>query len=149
MSENRVIRPAAVLSEAAARRILAGLAGEDITRGGLWSTSATMWQRYDTQWDGTGGMRGSAQLVGSIAVIYDSPQRHSITVYRASLTERGAALGWTVDALCDEAFAHARLTLASCPRAALGAPPPPDPFRAGLPARLPVSPQTGRALPAP
>jgi len=55
--------------------------------------------------------------------------RGSITVYRASVTNEAAAIGWTIDALCDEAFGHAGLTLASCPRAALQPPPARDPFK--------------------
>jgi hypothetical protein len=123
-----IIRPAAVLTETAAHRIVTGLAACDVSLGGLWSVSTTLWQRYDRPWDGLSGMRGTAQLAGTLAVIYDSPQRHSITVYRASLTERGVELGWTPETLCDDALSYAGLTLARCPRAELRQPPTPDPF---------------------
>ena len=52
----------------------------------------------------------------------------STTVVRP-VTDRGQAQGWTVDRLCDDARQHAGLTLATCPRAELVAPPRPDPFR--------------------
>ncbi|MHB8339983.1 MAG: hypothetical protein ACYDB7_02270 [Mycobacteriales bacterium] len=123
-----VIRPAAVLPENAARAILAGLTEHDVSRGGVWNVSTTVWQRYDQPWDGPAGMRGAAQLLGSIAVIYDSPQRHSITVYRASVTVLGQVLDYTVDRLCDEALAYAHLTLSTCPRIPLIPPPRRDPF---------------------
>jgi hypothetical protein len=88
-----------------------------------------LWQRYDRPWDGQLGSRGNSVLIGSIAVVYGTPTRGSITVYRAAVTGEGQALDWTTNALCDEAFAYAGLTLASCPRAALQQPPSRDPFR--------------------
>lgn len=124
-----VIRPAAVLPERAAQLIMSALNGQDVSRGGIWNTTTTLWQRYDSPWDGPLGSRGNSVLIGSIAVIYGTPTRGSITVYRAAVTGEGLALGWTTDALCDEAFAYAGLTLASCPRAALQQPPRRDPFR--------------------
>jgi hypothetical protein len=124
-----VIRPAAVLPERAAQLILSALNGQDVSRGGVWNTTTTLWQRYDRPWDGPLGSRGNSVLIGSIAVIYGTPTRGSITVYRAAVTGEGLSLGWTTDALCDEAFAYAGLTLASCPRAALQQPPRRDPFR--------------------
>jgi hypothetical protein len=125
-----VIRPAAVLPERAAQLILSALNGQDVSRGGVWNTTTTLWQRYDRPWDGQLGSRGNSVLIGSIAVIYGTPTRGSITVYRAAVTGEGLDLGWTTDALCDEAFAYAGLTLANCPRAALQQPPRRDPFRA-------------------
>lgn len=128
---DRVIRPAAVLPEQAAQLILAALATFDVRRGGVWSTTTTLWQRYDRPWDGPLGSRGSAVLLGSLAVVYGTPTRASITVYRASVSPEAAAAGWDTDMLCDEAFGYAGLTLASCPRASLHTPPTRDPFRAG------------------
>jgi hypothetical protein len=125
-----VIRPAAVLQEQAAQLILAALFNSDVRRGGVWNTTTTLWQRYDRPWDGALGSKGSAVLLGSLAVVYGTPTRASITVYRASISPEAAAAGWTTDKLCDEAFGYAGLTLSSCPRAALHAPPSRDPFRA-------------------
>ena len=42
------------------------------------------------------------------------------------MTAYGLRQGWTTTSLCDEAFAHAGLTLADCPRATLN--PTPRPF---------------------
>ena len=123
-----VIRPAAVVPEQAARVILAALVRDCVTEGGVWLTTPTLWQRYGTPWNGPLGTRGTSQLIGSLNVVYGTPTRGSITVYRASVTNEALAKGWTIDALCDEAFAHAGLTLASCPRAALQPPPARDPF---------------------
>jgi hypothetical protein len=38
-----------------------------------------------------------------------------VTVFRVSLTAFGLRQGWTTASLCDEAFAHAGLTLARLP----------------------------------
>jgi hypothetical protein len=125
-----VIRPAAVLPEQAAQLILVALNNSDVRRGGVWNTTTTLWQRYDRPWDGALGSKGSAVLIGSLAVVYGTPTRASITVYRASVSPEAADVGWNTDKLCDEAFGYAGLTLASCPRAALTPPPRRDPFRA-------------------
>jgi hypothetical protein len=124
----RVIRPAAVVPESAATRIVAELGHRDVGRGGVWNASPTVWQRYSGPWDGPGATRGSAVLVGTVAVAYGTPLRDHITVYRVTITEVGSELGWTVDQLCDEALGYGGLSLAECPRAELKAPPVPDPF---------------------
>ncbi len=125
-----IIRPAAVLPERAAQLILSALRQQDVTAGGIWNTTPTLWQRYDRPWDGPLRSRGSAILIGSIAVVYGTPTRSSITVYRAAVSDEAVAAGWTTEALCDEAFGYASLTLASCPRADLATPPARDPFKA-------------------
>lgn len=117
-----VIRPAAVLSAVAAHRVVLGLSAQDVRAGGLWCSTPVQWQRYDRPWVG-GRAAGVAQLLGTLEVIYGAPTRHEITVYRACLTVFGCGQGWTVRALCDEALGHAGLTLDSCPRAELAAPP--------------------------
>jgi hypothetical protein len=124
-----IIRPAAVLAERAAQLIVDALRRQDVSSGGVWHTTTTLWQRYDRPWDGPLGSPGTAVLIGSIAIVYGTPTRASITVYRASVTSEAAAAGWTTDSLCDEAFGYAGLTLANCPRAALAAPPSRDPFK--------------------
>jgi hypothetical protein len=122
-----VIRPAAVLMESAARQILAGLSLDDVRVGGRWLTSTGVWQRYDRSWPQDSREPGPAVHLGTVRSIYDSPQRYSVTIFRASITPDGLEQGWTVDSLCDDALKHAGLTLAECPRA--GFIPPPTPFR--------------------
>ena len=124
-----IIRPAAVLTVAAAAAIVAALQERDVSHGGLWNATAGVWQRYDRPWTGLGGSRGGSELVGSIAVVYDSPRRNEITIYKASLQLHGSATGWTVETLCDDALGYAGLTLATCPRTELRTPPASDPFR--------------------
>lgn len=128
MTLEQVIRPSAVLSEAQAAHVLRALNDRDVARGGLWNATSSVWQRYDRAWNGVGGMRGSAALVGSIAVIYDRPVRHQITIYKVTITSYGASKGVSIDDLVDEALKSAGLTLATCPRAELADPPPGDPF---------------------
>lgn len=118
-----------MLDQRTAARVVGELERLDVGRGGIWNASSSLWQRYDRKWDGVGGGRGNAQLIGSIAVMYDSPHRHQITIYKVSLTPFGLSLGWSVDSLCDDALSWVGLSLESCPRAELAAPPTRDPFK--------------------
>ena len=127
-----IIRPAAILSTTAANLIMAGLARADVSKGGLWNASSTVWQRYDHPWNGENGGRGDAMVVGTIAVIYDQPRQHEITIYKVSITDGGVEKGWTTERVCDDALSWANLTLASCPRASMPMPPKFDPFRDGV-----------------
>ena len=126
----RIIRPALVIEEAAAARIVAELSDRDVGRGGCWNATSTIWQRYTGAWNGVSSTRGSAQLAGTIAVAYGMPIRDHITIYRVTITEGGRDLDWTVEALCDEALGYGGLTLDACPRADLMSPPTRDPFKA-------------------
>jgi hypothetical protein len=120
-----VIRPAAVLMADAARRILEGLAQEDVRDGGRWLTSPGVWQRYDKAWKYGSLEPGESRHLGTIRSIYDSPQRYMVTIFRASITPYGLEQGWSVDTLCDDALKYGGLTLAECPRADLVDPPQP------------------------
>ena len=124
-----VIRPAAVLEARLATKVLSALRGDDVANGGVWNASASVWQRYDRTWNGVGGTRGDARLMGSVAVMYDTPNRHEVTIYRVTITPAGGDMGWTVESLCDDALRVSGLTLASCPRAELNPMPRHDPFR--------------------
>jgi hypothetical protein len=126
----KVIRPAAVVPESSAAAIMAELTSRDVARGGVWNVSTTLWQRYSGPWDGVCGTTGSAVLIGSIAVAYETPVRNHITIYRVTVTEAGRDQGWTVEGLCDEALGYGGLTLDVCPRAELMSPPSRDPFKA-------------------
>lgn len=122
-----VIRPAAVLPEAAARLVLVELALRNIDAGGNWDATPTTWHRYDRP-----RMLGDpapieTRLLGTMQVAYGTPTRYEITVFRATLTKLGTENGWTVESLCDEALGFGGVTLATCPRAVLHDPP--RPFR--------------------
>jgi len=126
--QTTVIRPSAIVPARVARQVVAELESRDVGRGGVWSVSPGLWERYDHPWDGTAGMRGTAKLVGTIGAVYGTPSKYDITIYRVTITSSGAEAGWTVEGLCDDALQYGDLTLASCPRASLpGAGP--DPFR--------------------
>jgi len=124
-----VIRPAAVLEARMATKVLTALRADDVATGGVWNASASVWQRYDRAWNGVGGTRGDARLMGSVAVMYDTPNRHEVTIYRVTITPAGGDMGWTVESLCNDALRACGLTLASCPRAELNSMPRQDPFR--------------------
>jgi len=124
-----VIRPAAVLEARVATLVLSALRRDDVSAGGVWNASASVWQRYDRAWNGVGGTRGEAKLLGTVAVMYDTPVRNEVTIYRVTVTPAGSDLGWTVEALCDDALVAGGLTLASCPRAEITNAPKADPFK--------------------
>jgi hypothetical protein len=122
-----VIRPAAIVPDEAARQILAHLSAHDVRMGGLWLAEPAAWQRFDRPWNAPDRGPGTAELLGTLQVIHGMPTRYEITVFRATITYAGQALGYSVTSLCDEALGYGGLTLESCPRAELR--PPPQPFR--------------------
>ena len=124
-----IIRPAAVLESRVATQVLNHLREHDVSLGGVWNASASVWQRYDQPWNGVGGTRGSSVLLGTVAVMYDTPVRHEVTIYRVTVTPAGQELGWGVESLCDDALQVAGLTLAACPRAEVSNTPRADPFK--------------------
>jgi len=124
-----VIRPAAIVPEAATRAILVELTLRDVRMGGLWQSDPSTWRRYDRPFDGTDSGAGSSELLGTVQLAYGTPTRYEITIYRVTVTQLGDQRGWTVTTLCDEALGFGGLTLATCPRAELQAPP--RPFRFG------------------
>ena len=136
---DRVIRPAAVLPERAAREIMGWLADSDVTKGGCWAHDVSYIKRFSGPFDGPAGMRGSAELLGSLHITWD---RYTVTIYRVNVTDAGVARGLTVERLCDEVLRVAGLSLATCPRADLPAAPVPDPFRRAP--VLPPAPRSGR-----
>ena len=129
VASEQVIRPAAVVPERAARAIMEWLGEHDVTGGGCWLHDISCVQRFSGPFDGLGGMRGSAVLLGSIHMVWD---RWDATIFRANVTEPGLQAGFTVTRLCDELLGVAGLSLATCPRAELVDAPVPDPFRRGL-----------------
>lgn len=124
-----VIRPAAILPEVATREVLMQLALNDVRVDGHWQADPSVWRRYDRPWDGEDGGPGSAGLLGTIQVAYGVPTRYEITIFRVTVSELGDETAWTVTTLCDEALGYGGLTLATCPRASLSAPPKPFRFR--------------------
>jgi hypothetical protein len=131
METSEVIRPAAILRQVEAQRVVDALSGLDVGKGGVWIVNPGLWQRYDKPWDGIGGMAGSSQLVGTIATTYGAPTRYDITIYRVTVTAHGHSRGWSVESLCNDALGYAGLTLASCTRAEMKRPPSEDPFHRG------------------
>ena len=128
VAATEVIRPSAVLPEAAARAALVEMALLDVRGGGVWDASPSLWRRYDRPW-ASSESPGDALLIGSLQVAYGVPTRYAITISRATVTSFGDQAGWTVESLCDEALGFGGYTLADCPRAELS--PPPKPFKMG------------------
>jgi hypothetical protein len=120
-----VIRPAAIVPELSARKVLVELVLHDVRMGGVWWSEPTNWRRYDRPWDGIDDGPGSAEILGTMQIAYGVPTRFDITIYRATVTLAGRERGMTVASLCDEALAFGQLSLATCPRVDLKAPPKP------------------------
>jgi hypothetical protein len=118
-----VIRPSAILGETEARQVRSELAARDARAEGCWMATPSVWERYDRPWS-TPDDPGAAKLMGSMHVIYDSPQRYQITIYRAVITIHGHDQGWNVTSLCNEALGFADLSIDTCQRADLRPPPP-------------------------
>lgn len=117
-----VIRPAAIVPENSARAILFEMAMRDVRAGGHWHAEPAMWRRYDQPWESD--QPGDSRLLGTLQVAYGTPTRYAITIYRVTITAEGTQHGYDVTSMSDEALAFGGLTLASCPRAQLQAPPP-------------------------
>jgi hypothetical protein len=118
-----VIRPAAIVPEHAARRVLVELARRDLSNGGEWQSEPQLWSRFDGPLPehGTTG----PELMGTIHVTYGTPTKYEITLYRVTVTAAGVGDGWTVASLTDEALSFGGLSLAECPRATVNTPPRP------------------------
>jgi hypothetical protein len=123
---SEVFRPAALVPERAARAITASLGNDAVSVGGVWLTTPTTWTRYDRPWESR-DRRGHARVVGRVYVAFETPSRYAINIYRATISQHGAHLGWTVGALCDDALRPGGLTFGTCPRVIMR--PPPKPFR--------------------
>lgn len=128
LTVTEVIRPAAVLTETNARVVLEALRASDVSLGGHWQAEPGCWRLYEHPWDGVHERpEDRAGLIGSIQVAYGMPTRYEITIFRATITIAGSRCGYSVASLCDEALGFAGLTLATCPRVDM--PAPPKPFR--------------------
>jgi hypothetical protein len=121
-----VIRPAAIIPEAAARAILTGMAVSSVYTDGVWLAEPSRWIRYDQPW--TEPLeQGRTNRLGIIRVAYGTPTKYEITIFQVAVTPAGLAAGLDPLSLADEALEFGGLTLADCPRAQLVAPP--KPFR--------------------
>jgi hypothetical protein len=118
-----VIRPAAIVPEHAARRVLVELARRDLGNGGEWQSEPQLWSRFEGPLTGDGSQ--APELMGTIHVTYGTPTKYEITLYRVTVTAAGVNDGWTVASLTDEALGFGGLTLAQCPRAQVQIPPRP------------------------
>ena len=122
----QVIRPAAVVPELAARKILIALAAQDVRNGGVWRSQPNLWSLFDSPWASPVDP-GAAKLLGTIYLAYGTPTKYEITIYRVQVTRFATDSDWTVEMITDEALAYGNLCLSECPRAELADPP--APFR--------------------
>jgi hypothetical protein len=122
-----IIRPAAIVPQAAARAVLTGMANSSVFVDGYWLAEPSRWTRYDRPWVGPGDP-GPAQRLGTIQVAYGTPTKYEITILQVGITRIGAEAGFSVRQLCDEALGFGETTLAECPRTSSSAAPKPIRF---------------------
>ena len=122
------VRPAMVLQEEAARRLLESAEGQDVSRGGCFAAGPAGIQVWSAPFDGAGGSHGSAVHLGSVDWSYDTPVRHYATIYRAMVTAGGVAAGETTASILGRVLALANLAVEGS-RVQLPLPPARDPFR--------------------
>ena len=121
------VRPALVLAEQDARRLLDAARNNEVSRGGRFSCSPAGVQVWDGPWDSP-DLPGSALHLGSVDWSYDTPVKHYVTIYRAMVTAAGVENG-----VSTETVLKAVLDLTGIPldgaRVTMAIPPPRDPFR--------------------
>jgi hypothetical protein len=121
------VRPALVLAEQDARKLLDAARNNEVTRGGRFSCSPAGVQVWDGPWDSAEGP-GNAIHLGSVDWSYDTPVKHYVTIYRAIVTSAGVEVG-----ISTETILKAVLDLTGIPldgaRITMAIPPPRDPFR--------------------
>ncbi len=121
------VRPALVLAEQDARRLLDAARNNEVSRGGRFSCSPAGVQVWDGPWDAP-DLPGSALHLGSVDWSYDTPVKHYVTIYRAMVTAAGVENG-----VSTETILKAVLDLTGIPldgaRVTMAIPPPRDPFR--------------------
>jgi hypothetical protein len=122
------VRPALVLREREARDLLAHARQHDVGAGGCMSAGPAGIQVWSGPFDGPGGGHGSAQHLGSVDWIYDTPVRHYATIYRAMVTAHGVASGHTPHTLLESVLRLTGLSVDGT-RLTMPLPPPRDPFR--------------------
>lgn len=122
------LRPALVLPEREARRLLAAATRHDVASGGVFSAGPAGVQVWSGAWDGPGGSHGSAEHLGSVDWSYDTPARYYITVYRVLVTSAGAAAGQNTGSILSRIMALGGLT-ADGSTLSMAVPPVRDPFR--------------------
>ena len=121
------VRPALVLAERQARSLLDAAAANDVTRGGLFSTSPACIQVWDRPWASDTDW-GEAIHLGSVDWSYDTPVKHYVTIYRAMVTDAGHATGESTLSVLGRVLALTGIPLDGA-RVTLAAPPARDPFR--------------------
>lgn len=130
------VRPAIVLPDRDARRLLSVAEREDVSRDGCFSAGPAGVQVWSGPWDGPGGSHGTSTHLGSVDWSYDTPTRHYITVYRVLVTTEGVKAGYTPADVLGMVMDLAGLSHGSETVLALEPPPARDPFRSGVTARL-------------
>src|SRR6478609_4552947 len=121
------VRPALVLAERQARSLIDAATANDVSRGGLFSTSPACIQIWDRPWE-TENSAGDAIHLGSVDWSYDTPVKHYVTIYRAMVTDAGHTQGETTLSILGRVLALTGIPLDGA-RVSMAAPPARDPFR--------------------
>jgi hypothetical protein len=121
------VRPALVLAERQARALLDAAAANDVSKGGLFTTTPACIQVWDRPWDGPDSP-GAAVHLGSVDWSYDTPVKHYVTIYRAMVTAKGNDAGETTLSILGKVLSLTGIPLDGA-RVTMPAPPARDPFR--------------------
>lgn len=124
------VRPALVLPERQTRALLDSAGHEDVGRGGSFSAGPAGIQVWTGPFNGPGGTKGDAVLLGSVDWSYDTPVRHYATIYRAMVTQDGLDRGETTASVLARVLALTGLSVDG-ERLSLAQPPARDPFHRG------------------
>jgi hypothetical protein len=125
------IRPALVLPERATRALLEAAGREDVGRGGQFAAGPAGIQIWSGPFNGPGGSKGDAVLLGSVDWSYDTPARHYATIYRAMVTQQGVDRTESTASILARVLALTGLSVEG-DRLALATPPARDPFHRGF-----------------
>ena len=121
------VRPALVLAERQARALLDDAAANDVSKGGVFTTTPACIQVWDRPWTNP-NEPGEAVHLGSVDWSYDTPVKHYVTIYRAMVTGNGNDAGETTLSILGKVLALTGIPLDGA-RVTMPAPPARDPFR--------------------
>jgi hypothetical protein len=122
------VRPAMVLQERDARRLLEAAERFDVSRGGNFAAGPAGIQVWTGPFDGPNGSHGTAHHLGSVDWSYDTPVKHYVTIYRVMVTQAGVDEGETTFSILQRVLGLGGLA-ADGNRITLPMPPARDPFR--------------------
>jgi hypothetical protein len=116
------VRPDVVVPVESTRAVLAAATRNDVASGGVFSGGPAGVQLWSGPWNSPHGGPGTAEHLGSVDWSYDTPVKHSVTIYRVMLTAEGAETGLTTDSLLGTVLGLAGVAVPGLPAVAVPLP---------------------------